>query len=536
MAKRKPAQAKPKVAAFSMNDAVDLLSSLPEIQEAGLSTADIELALDDRGWLNFGKSFTELNAFTRALLVNKSRVYAIRDPLCKQAIRLWTVYALSNGLTFKAEDAKVQKKLDAFWKDRRNKQVLSSEGQRKSSKKLLTDGEIFFLIFDGKGKNNTKLIRRLDPLQITDILTDPDDDEHVLAYRRQTADNKVLFYQDWALEDEDISLAERQKDRSGKTVKFEADVLVYHLPYDPQEKRGNGLLSAAIDWSEVHRKFMADRAAITKALAKFAFKGKVKGGQKMLNAVQARLQSTLATSAPSVERNPAPVSGSTWLENDGIDLSSMPRVTGAGDAKGDSDSFKLMVSAATGIMLHYFGDPSTGNLATATAMELPMLKMFESYQQLWLDATRDIFSIVLEETADDEPAEIDIDLPPILSEDLEKLGTFMAQVIGLFPELKVPEVLQMLLVSMGINNVNQVMEAAKKRREEIDAEPLPGIVVDPNDPNGPPTDDPNNPPVGKKKVKQPASATKQLDKVTEAMNRLAAVTETVLNAKPVAAH
>src|SRR5262249_1607457 len=154
------------------------------------------------------------------------------------------------------------------------------------------------------------------------------------------------------------------------------------------------------------------------------------------------------------------------------------------DARSDGDQLKLMHCAGTGIMLHYYGDPSTGNLATATAMELPMLKMFGSYQQLWIDAYRDIFSIVLDEDIDEEPSEIDIDLPPILADDLQKLGQFISQVSGVFPELKVPEVLQMLLISLGVNNVNEVMKSIKKKREEIDAKQvaLPP-TPNPQDPN-----------------------------------------------------
>ena len=49
-----------------------------------------------------------------------------------------------------------------------------------------------------------------------------------------------------------------------------------------------------------------------------------------------------------------------------------------------------------GIFEHYLaGDASTGNLATATAMELPMQKLFEYSQELWRDVFSDIFWFVL---------------------------------------------------------------------------------------------------------------------------------------------
>jgi hypothetical protein len=175
------------------------------------------------------------------------------------------------------------------------------------------------------------------------------------------------------------------------------------------------------------------------------------------------------TGAP--ERKPPPAPGSTFVNNAGADMVPMPRATGAGDSKEDSNQLKLMVCAATGIMVHYFGDPSTGNLATATAMELPMLKMFEAYQQLWQDAWRDIFSIALQEDPDEEPAQITIDMPPILSDDVGELGDALTKAATVYPVMrKLPQVLRLVLTSLNVPDVAEVMDAAEQAQEEMDAE------------------------------------------------------------------
>jgi hypothetical protein len=468
-AKTKTSPRAPKQSAMrevSVSEMADVLIQVPEIQEA-FTRADLELALDDRGWMTTSSQITrELDPQTRRVLITKSRLYWHRDPLAHQAVRLWTDYALANGVTFNCDDKVAQTTLNKFWKDRRNRKLLSSEGQRKSSKKLLVDGEQYFAIFGAQGESKT--IRRIDTLQITDRITDPDDEEHVLAYRRALADGrKFLYYADWTCTEEDRALAEQQKGPNNEPVVLQEDVVVYHLPFDSFGEHGNGLLFPAVDWSKEHRRFMEARVAITQSLAKYAHKITVKGGQAVVDAVQKKLQSTYVQSGPTdIERNPPSAPGSSWIGNAGASIEPMPRVTGAGDAKEDGNALKLMVSAATGIMLHYFGDPSTGNLATATAMELPMLKMFESYQQLWLDAYRDIFSIVLEEDPDEEAAVIDIDLEPILKDDLEKLGSALTAVSGLFPEMAVDEVLQACLVALGINNVDEVMKSIEAKREE----------------------------------------------------------------------
>lgn len=500
--------AKRHVSAMSPREVASfLVEHLPELQES-MTQAEIELALDDRGWVtNNYKVFGEIDQQTRQITIAKSRMYWLRDPLAKQVVRVWVTYCLGNGLTYKAKDAAVQARLDKFFKDRRNRRMLNAAGQQRSSKKRLIDGEIFFPIFKGE------VIRYIDPLQVTDIITDPDDEEHILCYRRETKNQKVLYYADWAVDEAGKALAEQQKDPITKgDIKLEDDVVVYHFPFDALGKRGNGLLSSVVDWSREHRRFMEARVALTQALAKFAWKTSVKGGQAVINDLKTKLQSTLAQTglAQGVERQPVNAPGGNWIQNQGIDTTPMPRATGAGDAKEDGNSLKLMVCAGSGVMLHYLGDPSTGNLATATAMELPMLKMFSCEQQDWIDAYRDLFAIILQESPDEEPAEIDIDFPPILADDLGQLGTFIAQAAAVFPELKVPEVLQMLLVSLGVNNVAEVMKAAKKQREVIDAEQKANQAAMLSAAGGKPTPG------------QPALAGKN---VQEALERLAAAME-----------
>lgn len=460
--------------AVSLSDMADLLLTLPELSEA-YTRADIELALDDRGWLvPNAKAISEFDGQTRSTFVGKSRLYWARDPLAKQAVRLWTDYALGTGITYTATNG--QDVLDKFMQDRRNRRLMSSDGQRKSSKKLLIDGEVFFAVFTMP--DGSKVIRWIDPLQVTDIITDPEDSEHILAYRRVlpqagAAQPKVLFYGDWTCDEADLALAEQQKFNNTAVV-LEKDVVVYHLPFDSIHQRGNGLLFSVVDWTREHRRFMEARVAITQALSKYAHKLNVKGGAAAVNAIKNKMQSTYANNAANtVERNPETAPGGTWIQNDGLDLQAIPKATGAGDSEKDGNQLKLMVCAGTGIHLHYFGDPSTGNLATATAMELPMLKMFDSYQELWKDAWRDIFSIVIgfDPDAPPDPNAITIELPPILADDLAALGTALTSIAGLWPEIaESDEIFTGVLTAMRVPNIDDVLKEMRVVRKQQQAD------------------------------------------------------------------
>jgi hypothetical protein len=85
----------------------------------------------------------------------------------------------------------------------------------------------------------------------------------------------------------------------------------------------------------------------------------------------------------------------TLIENEAVTLEQMRTESGASSAYVDGRMLIHEFCAATGIFEHYLGDPSTGNLATATAMELPMLKMFESWQRLLASIYVAIFDLVV---------------------------------------------------------------------------------------------------------------------------------------------
>lgn len=459
-----------------------IFKAIPELSEV-LSQADVELAIEDRGWIGTGMGQlggADLLPHTRKILIQKSRLAWRTDPLAKQAVRVWTTYCLGNGLSYEADDKKVNDEIDAFFTSPVNERLLNPAGQQCLSNQLLVDGDIFFTMFQG----DVPKLRTIDPAQIDGIVTDPDDDQTVWCYRRKTSKDETLYYADWALDEETQTKVDGSKDSAdqNRTIKLERDkdgegevIPVYHLAFDRFGKFGNGLLICSLNWSREHARFMVSRVAIAQALAKFASKLTVKGGQAAVNAAAARIQSSLTTSGlngPGYEKNPSPAPGSTFLQNAGIDLQATPRTTGASDAKTDSDNLKLMVSAGTGIMLHYFGDPSTGNLATSTAMELPMLKAFTSYQELWRGAYRRILSIARKEPIDKKPAPITIELPPILDEDLQKLGSFLTPLTTAFPETKIPEILRTFLIALGVENIDDVLDEVEAQREKIDAQNL----------------------------------------------------------------
>lgn len=412
-------------------------------QEA-LSGVEKELSLEDEGWIKLGSSAADiLTDTTRQTILKQARVYAMRDPMARQAIRLWTDYTFGPGMTWDTEDEKAGEALNAYWSNLQNSMVLSAKGQRKSSDKLLIDGEIFFALFLG----STSLIRRIDPLEITQLISDPDDLENVRFYKREWTDTQgaahIQYYRSIY-----NPTNEPCKDSSGNMVKANTEAIVYHLAINTIGQRGNSLLLPAIDWIKLHRQFLAARTAIMLAAARFIWKSKVEGGQTAVDAVKAKFESEL------------PAAGSILVENTAVDTTPVVTNTNARNAYDDDRMLKLQIASAVGIPEQYFGDISIGNLATAKTVELPMIKMFQSYQQIWADTYDEIDNMVLVNAgAKGKDTYIDRDFPAITPEDSIAMATAITSITTAFPEFtKSRDVMQAALLALGIPNTNEVLD------------------------------------------------------------------------------
>jgi hypothetical protein len=363
--------------------------------------------------------------------------------MAAQALRLWTDYTFGTGLTWSSENEKVSNVMNEFWYSHENSACLSCAGQRKSSHNLLRDGRIYFAIFVGQGSDAK--IRRIDPLEITEEITDPEDADTIWYFKRDWVDSHSKahtdFYRSWQHPKE---TGEAVTDTYGQVVRSTQTAIVYKLERDPN---GLPLLLPALDWIKLYRQFLGSRAAIMLALSIFAWKTKRKGGAADIAAVKAK-----------VEDQTKPPAASWIIENEGSDTQPVKTDTGAGNAKTDGDMLKLMICSATGLAIQYFGDVSTGNLATAKTCELPMMKQFQSYQSVWEDTYNDICDIVLDAAGITE-RQIDWEFPSITPADEAGIAQNIAALIPVLPELGYSDdVLTAALMAIGVKDINAAIE------------------------------------------------------------------------------
>lgn len=373
------------------------------------AVVDIRRQLEDARWLPVGTTSDRLQGLEdapgeRRDVVQRVRRMRRKNPLAKRGAQLLQDYVFGQGVSLRPNNkAMVARIVDEFWENPVNEAVFTSVGaMRRVADRVFTDGEHFLLLFPDEEEGTLEL-GRIDCQLVDDPITDPDNDAIVRWWKvrlpikkfdwstgewdLQTSDD-VVYYRHWTNDRTDF----------GPPASKVRDGLVYHLAINVQAHRGESELAAALDWVNAHRRFMEDRATLNRAAAMFAWKKKRKGGAADIAAEVTRLQSSIATGGlgGGVERNPPGATGSTLVENEASTTEWVKTDTGGQAASADERTLRMMAgSGMGGIPNHYYGDEANANLATATSMELPLLKNYEDWQTMFAGAIRDLIDFAL---------------------------------------------------------------------------------------------------------------------------------------------
>ena len=478
-----------------------------------------ERTLEDIGWVNLSTDDGSLNNLIAGgfkKMLQRVKLYYYNNPLAGHWVTLTTNFVFGEGVSVpQAQDESIQEVVDEFWNDPDNQLALTSfQAQQLLSNKLQYEGNIFFQMFDDEAGNVR--LRVMNTAEIDDIIKDDDDKMRSNFYKVKLKDRQYDFNSDSFKQmtastfiyypDKDNWDPDQFKVPPGKLRK---EAKIYHIKInaDINDKFGVPDLYRGIDWMKAQKDMMGDVATLVKALSKFAWKKKVKGSAAQTASIAGNMKSNTDLSQI---RNSA---GQTQVENAGVDLQSVDIKTGGVKIGVDgSRQMKLMVSAASGLPEHYWGDPSTSNLATSKSLELPVVKKFTTYQKFWTDVINTILQYqidvkisvgVLPGTIVEDPKHnrvtyetgldrtIDVDFPPVIEEDVKDAaeGFAKAKSEGLMPaELAA----QRFMLAANVNNIEEELEKLavenaereQKEKEKFEAETqanalLKGVVVPP---------------------------------------------------------
>lgn len=439
----------------SLSEAVELYGQMAFTEHSNNELlqeriAELELALDDVGYerigdSNFDKQFTKASIDKIAAM---ARVYWLKNPLIKRAVATQANYVFGQGVDVVAADEDVQTVVDAFMEDSKNRAELTGEQAMLTKEtELQVTSNLFFTFFTDPLNGATR-VRTIPLSEITRIIYNPDDSKEPWYYYRQWQQPKEAGSQKYEMHQAmypDINYMPKgglPKHFNG--IEVMALNPVYHVKTNCLSDMEYGVseIYAAIDWAKAYKDFLEDWYTIVKSLSKFAWKATSKSGATGMAQAKQVLEGAINGGSNPMNSDLPGQAAQVWMSSDNFDIAPMPK-SGATVAVDDGRRALLMVCAATGIYEHYFGDPSTGNLATAKAMEQPMLLMFQERQELWTDVFNTILGYVINQSAlkpggklrgvmsfndygesyvdmGDTDRSVDVKFPPILQEDVNE--------------------------------------------------------------------------------------------------------------------
>jgi len=389
---------------------------------------------------------------TRMMVVEESRRLYIWDVTTQYIVELWTDYGYGQKPDIVPRSDRLKVVWDSFWNDPENQYLFNEREINQLSNKLQVDGEFWFAQFISK-LDGTSVVRVIDTDDIKKIYHDQEDKAVPVYYRREWwegeahANYREMYYRDYRATDEQaeeakaIILEENKDAVFAEDAQPETDVVVFHVKFRDIEGRGWPFLTAGFPWSRGFKNFLEDRATINKAAAAVVEKVKVQGGQRMVDAVKQRLQSSLVNGSNRSETNPPPAAGSIWVENQALDREWISKPTNAGDAEKDGIALLSQVALAGKVYPHYLGRGEYYRLATATAMEGPTFRSFNRYQSFWSSVWRTLVKMVADAKV------------KYSTESFDSLG------VDVFPEV---DVNTDRIIDTSIKEIDEIMDAVTK--------------------------------------------------------------------------
>ena len=364
---------------------------------------ELELALEDRGWVRETTlAALEFSRYGVQQLIRICRVYGIKNPIIKRIAEICELYVFGRGIEIRSDDDTVNGVIQDFLDA--NDAEMGHNGLALKEKDIQTDGALYFgLETDSKG--NVRVIM-IDPLEIMDVATDPDDTAKPLYFKRQwnrnefdTASGRTVPVAKhcWYPSLELIKDKPTQKPANigDYPVNWDMPVLRDKIGAPAKWRWGVPPVYAAVDWARAYKDALEDYATVRRTLARFALMVETKGGPGAIAAYNALYSTTFADSnGTQIERNPPPVVGSAHTGGPGTKIEAF-KSAGAQANPEEIRRILLMACASAGMPETFFGDASTGSLATAVSLDRPTELKFAAIQRRWGHTIKRIIAYVL---------------------------------------------------------------------------------------------------------------------------------------------
>lgn len=367
------------------------------------ATGDINLMLQTVNWKReINLSWLEFSRWGIQQLILICRLYWMKNPIVRRLVDVCAAYVFARGVEVTTGDEDANAVLKDFFE--RNKNVVGRVALMRTERQKDTDGNVFWAFFTDKTDKGKTTIRTIDPLEVMDIVTDPEDQDSPWYFLRvwsertfdATAPTTITPKQAWY---PSITYKPDEVDRLPEIrgIQVNWDAPVYHRKCGDIGKWlfGCPRIYPMLDWAKEANRFLTACASIRQALAQFSMTVTTKGGQQALDAIKQQIMTTVGPSSNLLDSNPPAIPGSVFGSGPGTKIEAF-KTAGAGFDPEGVRQYKLQCCMVKGVPETFLSDVSTGNLATANSLDRPTETFMLSLQEEWVFDLVVICTYVLE--------------------------------------------------------------------------------------------------------------------------------------------
>src|SRR5579871_1505560 len=297
------------------------------------------------------------------------------NPLANTIVETTTNFTLGRGLMVSAANRRVQRVIDAFWRDPDNRMDARIYD---ICTELSVYGEQFIRFFVNPIDGSVK-IGQIDPSTIDEIETDPDNIEKPLRFHQRPVGPSSTIPGDPSPVQRGVL------DTEGRWFEAGREVMQFAIHKVSNAKRGTSDLATLLPWLRRYKDWLTDRVRLNKYKTAFLWDVKLLGADAK------------AIELKRMQYAYPPEPGSVIIHNESEIWSAVKPEISANDAQSDGRAIKLMIAAGAGVPEHYLADGDNANRATAAEMSLPTLLKFQRRQQVMEHLLRVVLDRVIVE-------------------------------------------------------------------------------------------------------------------------------------------
>lgn len=343
-----------------------------------------------QGWVPLGDSEEKRSVVSYREAVKLARKASEASPLIIAGIRAYELLVHARNRTIKAADNEINQIVQELIKD--NKKVFFGLQKRMEKEQdLWTDAKLYIRFFANE-ENGAVAIRFVEPLEITRVISDPEDKETIWLYERHYGrtglDGKtkdvVAFYPDMDFIATDAQRVEIESQLatqySTQSPVFDWDSPIYHVKLN----KGLPECYAALSWAKCYESLLQMIATVYGAISAISLVVKVKAEQVQATSKQ------LAQNKK--QKTPYGNAAAMSLESDVKTLNAKSALM----APSNLDSYLGMVVMVFGLAPHLFGKSEQGGgLGSDQHRHEAMNLAFESRQSLWIEIEQTVINFAL---------------------------------------------------------------------------------------------------------------------------------------------